>query len=310
VAEPERARFRWAGWASPVRRRRAITGLAACGATLVAAGVFSALLPPPPPAGDYTKGFAPHWLTAIGAASGLVIALLVLVRPRLGGARAVAAALAWAACAILLWSAAGVVFDILRIAAVIGIPGLPPFVDWPGFAIRATALVGTVTVALLALSLGEHWTQRLGSSRLAGWCGYAAAALSLPYPVLKIYWMLGGTVGWRASFERHAAVGETAMLIAMTALSLALVRPWGRIFPRSLLLLAGWIAAVALLSTGALVAFGTLAEILGIVRGPAGFDLGAWIIYLAYGDWLLLGMTLAVATWVYQQRTRSPRRST
>jgi hypothetical protein len=287
-------------------RSRARVALAACGATLAVMGAAS-LLPPPPPAADYMRGSAPHWVTASAAALGVACALLALVRPHLqGGMRTGVVAMALVACVLLFWSAAGVIFDLLRTAAVLGIPGMPPSVDWLGFAGRVSALAGVVTLAVATRSLaGEGLSEPLRGSRLAGWSGYAALILAFPYPMLKIYWMLGGTLGWRAGWERHAAVAETAMLVAMAALPLALVRPWGRVLPRPLLLIAGWGSSAALGSMGALAAFGTAAATLGIVRGPAGFDPGAWIVDLAYGDWLLLGLALAAATLAYQYRTRT-----
>ena len=132
----------------------------------------------------------------------------------------------------------------------------------------------------------------------------AALALSFPYPLLKFYWALGGTIGWREGFERHPAVAETVMGAGLAALSLTLAGRWGRAVPRPLLLVAGWCASAALVSMGALEAFGTAAKELGLPEGPAGFDPGNWIVYLAYGNWLLLGLALGVATWAYQEIPR------
>jgi hypothetical protein len=128
--------------------------------------------------------------------------------------------------------------------------------------------------------------------------------LSLPYPALKIYWSMGGSAGWNGGSMREPAIGETAMLVLLVALSLALVQPWGRSIPRPLLLIAGYGAAVPLISMGALVAFGTIAQLLGIVNGPIRFRWSEWIVYYTYRDWLLLGLALGAATWAYQRHTR------
>jgi hypothetical protein len=286
-------------------RLRAWAALAACAATLGAI-VARSVLPGLPPEQDYTRGFAPPWLTAVAAVVGMATALLAIRRPAPRGAgRRVLLVIGWGTCTLLVWSAAGIVFDLFRVAALAGIPGLPPVVDWAGLACRAAALAGvaTLTPAIVALQRASRKEGTPAVLRRGRLFAYAAAVLSLPYPALKVYWALGGTVGWRPTFERHPAVAETVMAIGLAALSLALAQRWGRVVPRPLLLMAGWGASAALGSMGALVAFGTIAKELGLVAGPAGFDAGNWIVYVAYGDWLFLGLALGVATWAYQARS-------
>jgi hypothetical protein len=283
---------------------RAWAALAACAATLGAV-VARSVLPGLPAGQDYATGFAPPWITAIAAALGMATALLAIRRPApRGTGRGALLVVAWGACTLLVWSAAGIVFDLFRAAAVAGIPGLPPVVDWPGLTGRAAALAAVATLAATIVSL-QRASREEGTPavlRHGRLFAYAAMVLSFPYPVLKVYWALGGTIGWRDTFERHPAVAETAMALGLAALSLALAQRWGRVIPRPLLLVAGWGASAALGSMGALVAFGTIAKELGLVAGPVGFDAGNWVVYLAYGDWLLLGLSLGVATWAYQAR--------
>ena len=80
-------------------------------------------------------------------------------------------------------------------------------------------------------------------------------------------------------------------------LALALVQRWGRILPRTLLLIAGYGAALRLISVAALLAFGMIAQVLGVVNGPIRFRWSEWPIYDTYLDWLLLGIALGMATW-------------
>jgi len=295
------------GQGTDTHRRWAWAAIAACAVTLTIAFI-GALFPRLPSGQDYMRGSAPWWITALAATLGVVAALAMRMRVIHANLRRVVVVTAWIICALLLWSAAGVVFDVLRAAAVLGIPGLPPFVDWFGMARRAAALIAAVVLAATILSLQAR--DRVGGqgvSRYGGWWGYAAAMLCIPYPALKIYWSLGGTVGWNGGPVREPAIGETVMLLVLVALSLALVQRWGRIIPRPLLLIGGYGAAAPLILMGTLVAFGTLAQLLGIVNGPIRFSWSEWIVYFTYGDWLLLGLTLGAATRAYQQRTREAR---
>jgi hypothetical protein len=307
----------WWAWAA----------LGACAAILGAVAAQS-MLPGLPGGQDYTSGFAPWWATVTAATLGAVAMLPAAGWPRVRRAwvpRRVVLAAGWGACVLLVWSAAGVVFDVLRVAAVLGIPGLPPVVDWPGLVTRAAALGGA---ALLAPAIVCYQRASRGgcagcgrapsaTTRPTAWLGYAAFGLAFPYPLLKLYWALGGALGWGGDFARHGAVGETLMLGVGATLSLALVQQWGRVVPRWVPLVAGkrvarwlvlipaWAATAVLVTMGALVAFGSLSQALGLVDGPARFSGAGRVVFLVYGGWLLFGLALGGATWAYQQQTRA-----
>lgn len=307
AATRSRSRLRsgWWAWAA----------LGACAATLVAVAARS-VLPGLPGGQDYTRGFAPWWATVTGAMLGAVVMLPAAGWPRVGHAgvpRRVVLAAGWGACVLLVWSAAGVVFDVLRVAAVLGIPGLPPVVDWPGLVVRAGALGGA---ALLARAIVSYQRASRGgcagcgraataTTRPTAWLGYAAFGLAFPYPLLKLHWAFGGTLGWSGDFARHSAAGETLMLLVGATLALALVQRWGRVVPRWLVLIPAWAATAVLVTMGALVAFGSLGQVLGLVDGPARFSGAGWVVLMVYGGWLLFGLALGGATWAYQQRTRA-----
>jgi hypothetical protein len=279
-----------------------LPAIAMCAVTLpvsVVRALFFAL----PSDHDYMRGGAPWWITAGAATLGALAALVMTSRVARRNLRGPVLAAALISCALLLWSAAGLVFDLLRVAAVLGIPGLPPFVDWFGMASRAASLAAAVTLSLATVFFQSQTIAGHGLRRYSPWFGYVAALLSIPYPALKIYWSLGGTVGWNGGSTREPAVGETAMLVMLVVLSLALTQNWGRSISRPFLLIAGYSAAVPLISMGALVAFGTVAQLLGIVNGPIRFRWSEWIVYYTYVDWLLLGLALGAATWAYQRRT-------
>ena len=216
--------------------------LALC-AAVFAAGVVGLLLPDRP---AYAGSFAPDRLALAAAgiaAAGIVLRLRGPARwPRLGGA------LSWSGLLLLLWTASGLPIDLLRVASLV-VPGLmPPGVDWPGLATRALALAALVVLAHLALA------RPAAPSRAASWYGYAALALALPYPVLKTWWALGGSLGLRWPGADGLAGSFALWLPAVpwllaAALSLLLVLT-PRWLPRRLLLVAGWSATVVVAMIG------------------------------------------------------------
>jgi hypothetical protein len=122
-------------------------------------------------------------------------------------------------------------------------------VYWPGLATRALALAVAV---VLAREVFGHPETSSSSARPATWYGYAAFLLARPYPVLRLHWALGGSLG----LTEPGAAGEgwEPLLIAIpwvlaAALSLLLVSPQHWI-PRRLLLAAGWSATVIVAMIG------------------------------------------------------------
>jgi len=274
---------------------------------------------------NYTKGFAPLWVTAFAAMLGSIVVLLEkrLLHNQFSQSWFVKI-IAWGACILLIWSSAGILFDFLRAAAVIGIPGLPPVVDWLGFVLRTVSLIAvfltaTATITFQRISRGacvRCGQGPLSTMRPKKWYGYAAFVLSFPYPLLKLYWSLGGTLWGGKSFAQHSAYGEILVFGINALLSLALVQKWGRVFPnwfpifsgkrvpRWLLITGGWIAASMTITLGLLVIFGSIMQALGLEEGPVGTGGNPWLITIVYGNWFLLGISMGAATWSYQQSSR------
>jgi hypothetical protein len=123
-----------------------------------------------------------------------------------------------------------------------------------------------------------HAGGRTGLPRTT-WAAYAACALALLSAVPNFYWALGGTAGLdtvggtieELARSRNPAgvalgIGADVLKLAGALLALALLRPWGRLVPRRLLLGAAWAASVVLTAYGGLqVAVGAL----GVDRGAA-----------------------------------------
>jgi len=142
------------------------------------------------------------------------------------------------------------------------------------------------------------------ASSAATWYGYAAFLLALPYPVLRMHWALGGTLGlmWPGAAGR----GWEPLLIAIpwvlvAALSLLLVSPrsW---MPRRLLLVAGWSATTIVAMIGPAALWSLVSAL------PGGGDTGnegieTWVFALFYGSWFLFAIAAAAATRSYQLRS-------
>jgi hypothetical protein len=278
-----------------------------------------------PGAQDYisSKGIVPSWETWVAAAVGIVAALALLAT----SGRRLVSSFGWLAVVLLLWAAVGIVFDAFR--AFFWVTGIPAgdfaLVDWPGFLTRTVAFVATISLARATLS---YQRASRGSCMRCGridgvqaankpWLGYLACVLSVVYPGVKYYWWLGGSFGRPPVYTEGFPVLETALLIGGAVLSLALVRPWGRIWPRWVLglagrrvprglpIAAGWGLSAALLLQGLIPVFATINHLFG---GPAlPFDTNSpnsWLILVVYGSWALFGAALLGATITYQGVTK------
>ncbi len=271
------------------------TALALC-AAVFAAGLVELILPGRP---AYAGSFAPDWLALVAAG---IAAAGIGVRLRDPGRRSrIASALRWSGLLLLLSTASGLPLDLLRAASLV-VPGLmPPGIDWPGLATRALALAAVVVLGRRALS----YPASAPRARTALWCGMAALALALPYPLLKTWWALGGSFGlrWPGADGLAGSFGLWLPAVpwlaaAVLSLCLALAPRW---MPRRLLLVAGWSATVVAASFGPAACW---ALVHGLADGTA--DLGgmhAWVYGLVYGSWLLWAIVAAAATRAYQLRT-------
>lgn len=148
--------------------------------------------------------------------------------------------------------------------------------------------------------------------------GYVACAWALIFSAQSFYHAAGGTAGAETIgpaiaepvLAREplwvAAMWITGGLkVAAALLALALVRPWGRLLPRRLLLMAGW-GAVAVMAVyeGAASLVQHALMVAGVIDIPAGLGATAARWHLALWDpwWLLGGILFGLATWRYQRR--------
>lgn len=147
----------------------------------------------------------------------------------------------------------------------------------------------------------------------SGWPAYAAFGVGFLFALVNVYWLLGGELGLNtlgdaveADTRRGAptVVAATAVKAAGAVLPLALVRPWGRLFPRLLLSAAGWTGAVVLVLYGGTLTIGqALIELGAFDVTPADPTALRGHLYL-WDPWFLLwGLLLALAMVRFERAT-------
>ena len=128
--------------------------------------------------------------------------------------------------------------------------------------------------------------------------------LALPYPVLRIWWALGGTTGLLN--PGAAGHGLTPLLLSIpwllaAALSLLLVSPV-RWMPRRLLLAAGWSATLIVASIGPAACWSMITKLAsGALTGKE--DMSIWVFCLFYSSWFFWAIAAGAATRSYQLRS-------
>jgi hypothetical protein len=152
------------------------------------------------------------------------------------------------------------------------------------------------------------------------WPAYAACGVGLTYAVVSFYWAFGGMVGvdtLGGRLEEVAREGDPTLLwlagiagvlkVAGAVVALALVRPWGRVVPRRLLLVMAWAGAVVLVVYGGLYVAGGALALAGVVEVAGAEDRTAlWWHVLVWDLWFLVwGVLLGVAAWRFGRRDLS-----
>jgi hypothetical protein len=148
--------------------------------------------------------------------------------------------------------------------------------------------------------------------RWPGRAAYAATAWALAFAVVHLYWALGGTVG----LPRDMSVGMNPVLLVIDVLAiplcvvgallaLSLVRPWGRLFPRRLLLAGAWAVCALLIVHSAPTLVGDGLAAAGLRNGALS-SLDRWSL-LVYEPWFFVGGALyGAASWGYGRRPSRP----
>ena len=148
--------------------------------------------------------------------------------------------------------------------------------------------------------------------RWPGWAAYAASAWALMFAAVHLYWALGGTVGLPKgiSVDMNPAlfvidVLAVPLCVVGALLALSLVRPWGWLFPRRLLLASAWAVCALLIVHSA----PTLVEGGLVVTGLHDAELSVldrWSLFV-YEPWFFMGGVLyGAAAWGYGRRLSRP----
>ncbi|PNG90134.1 DUF3995 domain-containing protein [Streptomyces malaysiensis] len=167
-------------------------------------------------------------------------------------------------------------------------------------------------------------TARDPGGRQPAWAGYTAAVLAVVFGLFSFYWAAGGTFGLDtlgAAIQRMAERRDSgfiavvwitgALKVAGGLFSLSLVRPWGRVVPRPLMLLAGWGGAALLTVYGAL-QVGSLSLVASGVLTPSDpveWKPLLWRLFVWDMSFLVWGILLFLATRTYvMNHPRRPER--
>lgn len=159
--------------------------------------------------------------------------------------------------------------------------------------------------------LAEIDVARTGPARAGA--GVAGCAWALAYVPIHVYWALTGGV-WPLSELpesltdsrwRQANWAASAVIIGAAALSLALVRPWGRRLPRPMLVGVAWVGAAFSVLHWVAFSAATVLNMAGVTDGAVtSFDRYNLFVFEPW----FLGMGILLA-WAAVQNTRTNRDS-
>lgn len=289
---------------SSPRRRTLAAGLAAGGVAIAMAFLFGSMS---------SIALTGYLFGAAAVIAGLVTIGIALVRaPRLGAA--LLAGLLLLLATAVLW--AGLTIDgFVGFAVAVGgalVAGLP------GFAIVSLGLISAlVWGALAAVTL-----RSAGSDRLASWLVRQRRALTilaaigpLPYTVARASWVTPWPLFGPSSAHLDPATLVTGLMIgagaaAASILTLGLILPWGRVFPRWMPRVGGRPVPVGAAAIPGFIAAGILCiaavPMLLTTVGPAASPADALIVNLVLPFWFWGPMlALAVAAYV-EWRAKDP----
>lgn len=258
---------------------------------------------------DYGTGLVPSLVPWVAAGLVLVVAVAGLTRwatSRVAGLLAAALAVATG------WSVAVLLFDALRVVRLVPLP----LSGW-GLALRLLLLAGAAAAVLPILHAHQVRRGRCpacsrwrpgGLARIPRWPVAVGVGFALPYPVLRVVWLLGGTIGKTGGPELADPALQLAMAVAgalLVALAVVLLVGRGPTWLRAVLGLGGLVVGTGLACTFGPAAAGVVSMLLaeGLDVPPAA-GLSVWVFALFYCSWTLAGIGVALGGlryWIHRR---------
>lgn len=152
--------------------------------------------------------------------------------------------------------------------------------------------------------------------RWGRWATYTAAALALPYPIVRICWALGIPLGvdWLdGAFTLPERIGLVLLFgglpVGGAILTLGLLQRWGEVFPRWIPYLRSrrvpiWFAVAPATWAGILLIQAGFRIVVWTASGASPITADTWGSGLPGLSWLPWGLALCVATYAYYLRRR------
>ncbi len=258
---------------------------------------------------DYATGLVPSAVPWVAAGLILAVAAIGLTR---WAASLFAGLLAAALAAAAGWSVAVLLFDALRVVRLVPLP----LSGW-GLALRLLLLAGTAAAVQPVLHAHQVRRGRCPAcsrwlpgplARIPRWPIAVGVGFALPYPVLRVVWLLGGTIGKTGGEEPADPTVQLAMAsvgAALVALAVVLLVGRGPTWLRALLGLGGLVVGIGLACTFGPAAVGVAGMLLahGLDVPPAA-GLSVWVFALFYSSWALAGIGVALGGlryWIHRR---------
>lgn len=248
---------------------------------------------------DYGVGAVPAAVPWLAAALVVVVAVAGLTRV---AASPTATVLVACLTVLTAWPDGALLFDALRVVRLVPLP-----LDGWGFGLRLLLLVGAISAVQPIITARHNHSGRCPScgrwrpgplARIPRWPVVVGVVFALPYPTLRIIWLLGGTLGTTGA---PVDVDPTLQLVMasagllLLALTIVLAIDRGPTWLRVVLGLAGLTVGTILAATFAPAAVGALQSLTrnGLTSSP-GSDLMGWVFALFYASWTVCGIGTAL----------------
>lgn len=210
------------------------------------------------------------------------------------------------------WSLSVLLFDALRAVRLVPLP----LNGW-GLALRLLLLLGVAAALRPAFRARASTQGRCPAchralpgalARVPRWPAAAGVVFALPYPVIRMIWILGGTLGTTGGpvdVDKTLQLGMAGAGVVLVVLAVILLVDRGPTWLRTLLGLGGLVVGAGLSATFGPAAAGFASRLLapGAETAPAA-GLMPWVFLLFYGSWFLAGIGVALGGLRYWTRRR------